>query len=75
MIDLARPLSPPTEYWLVVRVRAHYMRFPEAAEAIAHGRFGYRAGSRRFAIVGTAHRDGERWRSFPTSVSANPARA
>ena len=34
------------------------MRYPEAAEAIAHGRFGYLAGSRRPAIVGTAHRDG-----------------
>ena len=33
------------------------MRYPEAAEVLAHGRCTFRAGKRQFAIVGAAHDD------------------
>ena len=46
------PDDPLTE-----RVRALCMRYPEAAEVLAHGRCTFRAGKRQFAIVGAAHDD------------------
>ncbi|WP_204260082.1 MmcQ/YjbR family DNA-binding protein [Microbacterium sp. B35-30] len=39
---------------LVVRVRGLCMPYPEAVEAISHGRCTFRAGKRQFAIVGVA---------------------
>ena len=47
----------PVDHPLVERVRALCMRYPEAAEVIAHGRCTFRAGKRQFAIVGAAHDD------------------
>ena len=39
----------PPDHPLVERVRALCMRYPEAAEVIAHGRCTFRAGKRQFA--------------------------
>ena len=47
----------PPDHPLVERVRVLCMRYPEAAEVIAHGRCTFRAGKRQFAIVGAAHDD------------------
>lgn len=49
------PMMFPPDDPLVERVRALCMRYPEAAEVIAHGRCTFRAGKRQFAIVGVAH--------------------
>jgi Protein of unknown function (DUF419). len=49
------PLLFPVDHPLVERVRVLCMRYPEAAEVIAHGRVTFRAGRRQFAIVGAAH--------------------
>jgi hypothetical protein len=42
----------PPEHPLTARVRALCLPYPEAVEAIAHGRCTFRAGRRQFAIVG-----------------------
>ncbi len=52
------PMRFPSDHPLVERVRALCMRYPEAAEAVAHGRVTFRAGKPQFAIVGAAHEDG-----------------
>lgn len=52
------PMGFPPDHPLVVRVRGMCMRYPEAAEVIAHGRCTFRAGKRQFAIVGAAHQPG-----------------
>jgi hypothetical protein len=44
----------PPEHPLVARVRGLCMPYPEAVEAISHGRCTFRAGKRQFAIVGSA---------------------
>lgn len=49
------PMMFPVDHPLVQRVRAQCMRYPEAAEVLAHGRVTFRAGTRQFAIVGTVH--------------------
>lgn len=49
------PMMFPVDHPLVQRVRAQCMRYPEAAEVLAHGRVTFRAGTRQFAIVGAAH--------------------
>jgi predicted DNA-binding protein (MmcQ/YjbR family) len=51
------PLRYESDDPLVERMRALCMRYPEAAEVVAHGRFTFRAGKRQFAIVGAAHDD------------------
>lgn len=51
------PMRFPPDDPLVERVRALCMPYPEAVEAIAHGRCTFRAGKRQFAIVGAAHQD------------------
>jgi hypothetical protein len=51
------PMRFPPDDPLVRRVRGMCLRYPEAAEAIAHGRCTFRAGKRQFAIVGAAHDD------------------
>lgn len=51
------PMRFPLDHPLVERVRALCMRYPEAAEVIAHGRCTFRAGKPQFAIVGAAHDD------------------
>ncbi|WP_314504864.1 MmcQ/YjbR family DNA-binding protein [uncultured Microbacterium sp.] len=43
----------PPDHPLVQRVRQLCMRYPEAVEAIAHGRCTFRAGKPQFAIVGS----------------------
>ena len=48
----------PPDHPLVERVRVLSMRYPEAAEVIAHGRCTFRAGKRQFAIVGAAYESG-----------------
>ena len=53
----AHPMRFPPDHPLVERTRALCMRYPEAAEVVAHGRFTFRAGKRQFAIVGAAHED------------------
>ena len=42
----------PPDHPLVERVRGICMAYPEAVEAISHGRCTFRAGKRQFAIVG-----------------------
>ena len=51
------PMTFAPDHPLVERARALCMRYPEAAEVIAHGRCTFRAGKRQFAIVGAAHDD------------------
>ncbi|MCR2764436.1 MmcQ/YjbR family DNA-binding protein [Microbacterium sp. zg.B48] len=51
------PMRFPVDHPLVQRMRTLCMRYPEAAEVIAHGRVTFRAGKRQFAIVGAAHDD------------------
>lgn len=51
------PMRYAAGHPLVERVRRQCMKYPEAAEVIAHGRFTFRAGKRQFAIVGAAHDD------------------
>ncbi len=46
----------PPDHPLVERVRTLCMRYPEAVEAISHGRATFRAGKRQFAIVGVRDR-------------------
>ncbi len=46
------PMSFPPDHPLVERVRTVCMRYPEAVEAIAHGRCTFRAGKPQFALVG-----------------------
>ncbi|WP_204318894.1 MmcQ/YjbR family DNA-binding protein [Microbacterium sp. B35-04] len=48
------PMWFPPDHPLVVRVRGLCMPYPEAVEAISHGRCTFRAGKRQFAIVGSA---------------------
>jgi len=59
------PMRFPPDHPLVERVRAMSMRYPEAVEAIAHGRCTFRAGKRQFAIVGAAHDDEEALEFLP----------
>ncbi len=47
------PMRFTPDHPLVERVRKLCMRYPEAAEAIAHGRCTFRAGKPQFAIVGS----------------------
>lgn len=54
---MSHPLHYPVDHPVVERVRGLCMRYPEAVEAIAHGRVTFRAGRRQFAIVGVAHRE------------------
>ena len=42
----------PPEHALPARMRALCLPYPEAVEAISHGRCTFRAGKRQFAIVG-----------------------
>ncbi|MFE5409354.1 MmcQ/YjbR family DNA-binding protein [Microbacterium sp. NPDC056569] len=49
---LSHPMWFPPEHALPVRVRVLCMAYPEAVEAISHGRCTFRAGKRQFAIVG-----------------------
>ncbi|MBW9092166.1 MmcQ/YjbR family DNA-binding protein [Microbacterium jejuense] len=42
----------PPDHPLPVRVRSLCLPYPEAVEAISHGRCTFRAGKRQFAIVG-----------------------
>ncbi len=42
----------PPDHPLVVRMRGLCASYPEAVEAISHGRCTFRAGKRQFAIVG-----------------------
>jgi len=51
------PIRFPPDHPLVERTRSLCMRYPEAAEVLAHGRWTFRAGKRQFAIVGAAHDD------------------
>lgn len=53
----SHPMRFPLDHPLVERTRAMCMRYPEAAEVVAHGRCTFRAGKRQFAIVGAAHDD------------------
>ena len=46
----------PPDHPLVVRVRDLCLPYPEAVEAISHGRCTFRAGKRQFAIVGSGSR-------------------
>lgn len=46
------PMRFPPDHPLVERVRGLCMRYPEAAEVIAHGRCTFRAGKPQFALVG-----------------------
>ena len=48
----AQPMWFPPEHPLSVRVRSLCLPYPEAVEAISHGRCTFRAGKRQFAIVG-----------------------
>jgi hypothetical protein len=57
MANEPHPMRFPSEHPLVDRVRSLCMRYPEAAEVIAHGRITFRAGKPQFAIVGAAHED------------------
>jgi hypothetical protein len=50
----AHPMWFPPEHPLVERVRGICLPYPEAVEAISHGRCTFRAGKRQFAIVGVA---------------------
>ncbi|WP_127473149.1 MmcQ/YjbR family DNA-binding protein [Microbacterium sulfonylureivorans] len=53
VVDAAgHPMHFPPEHPLVVRVRALCLAYPEAVEAISHGRCTFRAGKRQFALVG-----------------------
>jgi YjbR len=47
------PMHFAPQHPLVVRVRALCLAYPEAVEAISHGRCTFRAGKRQFAIVGS----------------------
>lgn len=58
MANEPHPMRFPSDHPLVERVRSLCMRYPEAAEVIAHGRVTFRAGRPQFAIVGAAHEDG-----------------
>ncbi|MFB7892800.1 MmcQ/YjbR family DNA-binding protein [Microbacterium sp. NPDC056044] len=49
---LTHPMWFPPEHGLPMRVRALCLPYPEAVEAISHGRCTFRAGKRQFAIVG-----------------------
>lgn len=57
MAESRHPLVFAVDHPFVERVRVLCMRYPEAVEAIAHGRVTFRAGKRQFAIA-TAERDG-----------------
>ncbi|MCP2636136.1 MmcQ/YjbR family DNA-binding protein [Microbacterium sp. HD4P20] len=48
----AHPMWFPPDHPLVLRARELCMSYPEAVEAISHGRCTFRAGKRQFAIVG-----------------------
>ncbi|GAA5088508.1 hypothetical protein GCM10025760_10990 [Microbacterium yannicii] len=48
----AHPMWFRPEHPLVVRVRGLCMAYPEAVEALSHGRCTFRAGKRQFALVG-----------------------
>lgn len=50
------PHSPfPRDEAFIPRLRELCLRYPEVAEAAAHGRATWRAGTRQFAIAGAAH--------------------
>ncbi len=54
-VDAAgHPMHFSPDHPLVGRVRALCMPYPEAVEAISHGRCTFRAGRRQFALVGVA---------------------
>ncbi|WP_374315287.1 MmcQ/YjbR family DNA-binding protein [Microbacterium sp.] len=54
-VDAAgHPMHFPPDHPLVARVRGLCLPYPEAVEAISHGRCTFRAGRRQFALVGVA---------------------
>ncbi|MDN3495744.1 MmcQ/YjbR family DNA-binding protein [Planococcus sp. APC 4015] len=57
MVQARHPMLFAEDHPFVERVRVLCMRYPEAVEAIAHGRVTFRAGKRQFAIAGVAHDD------------------